>query len=98
MLTGGLAEYAELFPDHVEGVPLPRRPADPTKKLTRDVYKGASGLATSGAKSVKSAAMRSRRDTTSDASSVTSTLSVAETVISKAVARKARVQGGANYR
>lgn len=99
VLTGGLVEYADLYPDHIEGMPLPKRPVDPTKKPTRDVYKGSSGLSTSGgAKSVKSVSTRSKRDTTSDASSVSSSLSVAETVISQAVARKARIQGATNYR
>lgn len=97
VLTGGLVEYADMNPDHIEGVPLPKRPVDPSKKPTRDVYKGSSGMSTTGPKSVKSVSTR-RKDSASDASSISSSLSVAETVISKAVARKARVQGVTNYR
>jgi centrosomal protein CEP41 len=105
VLTGGMADYAEEFPDHIEGIPLPRRPGDPSKKAaaasTREVYKTAPSLTSTSsvAKSVKSAATR-RKDAGSDVSSVMSSLSVAETVISKANARKARISGGgaANYR
>lgn len=103
VLTGGMADYAEEYPDHIEGIPLPRRPADPSKKpgTAREVYKTAPSLSSSAsvAKSVKSSATR-RKDTGSDVSSVMSSLSVAETVISKATARKARLSGAgaANYR
>ncbi|KAF1323942.1 hypothetical protein FI667_g10209, partial [Globisporangium splendens] len=46
VLTGGLIDYADAYPDHIEGIPLPKKPVDPSKKPTRDVYKGSSGLST----------------------------------------------------
>lgn len=98
VLTGGLVDYADLYPDHIEGIALPKKPVDPSKKASRDVYKTAPSLSTTGPKSVKSVATTRRKDS-SDVSSVMSTLSVAETIISKANVRKERVAGGgANYR
>jgi len=99
VLTGGLIDYADEFPDHIEGTPLPPKPVDPAKKTTkRDVYKGPSALSsTASTRSVRSVATR-RKGTPSDVSSVMSNLTVAETVISKATARKDRVGGTANYR
>lgn len=100
VLTGGLVDYADEYPDHIEGLPLPKRPVDPSKKPSRDVYKAAPSLASTTARSVKSVSTRKGKDSASDTSSVMSSLSVAETVISKATARKARVtgNGAANYR
>lgn len=99
VLSGGLVDYADEFPDHIEGTPLPPKPVDPTKKTTRrDVYKGSAALTPSvSSRSVRSVATR-RKGTPSDVSSVMSNLSVAETVISKATARKERVVNTANYR
>ncbi|GMF23828.1 unnamed protein product [Phytophthora lilii] len=99
VLTGGLIDYADEFPGHIEGTPLPPKPVDPAKKISkRDVYKGPSALtSTASTKSVRSAAIR-RKGTFSDVSSVMSNLTVAESVISKATARKERIVGTANYR
>lgn len=94
VLTGGLVDYADLYPDHIEGLALPKKPVDPSKKVSRDVYKTAPSLSTTGPKSVAT----TRRKDSSDVSSVMSTLSVAETIISKANVRKERIAGGANYR
>ncbi|KAE9284043.1 hypothetical protein PF008_g27254 [Phytophthora fragariae] len=99
VLTGGLVDYADEFPDHIEGTPLPPKPVDPTKKQTkRDVYKGSAALSsTASTRSVRSVVTR-RKGTPSDVSSVMSNLTVAESVISKATARKERIGGTANYR
>ncbi|KAG7383070.1 Centrosomal protein of 41 kDa [Phytophthora pseudosyringae] len=99
VLTGGLIDYADEFPDHIEGTPLPPKPVDPTKKTAmRDVYKGPSALSSAAStRSVRSVATR-RKGSPSDVSSVMSNLTVAESVISKATARKERGGGTANYR
>lgn len=99
VLTGGLVDYADLYPDHIEGIALPKKPVDPSKKTSRDVYKTAPSLTTTGPKSVRSVATSRRKESASDVSSIMSTLSVAETIISKANVRKERIAGGgANYR
>ncbi|KAH7472205.1 Centrosomal protein of 41 kDa B [Phytophthora ramorum] len=99
VLTGGIIDYADEFPDHIEGTPFPPKPVDPAKKSTkRDVFKGPSALSsTASSRSVRSVATR-RKGTPSDVSSVMSNLTVAESVISKATARKDRGVGTANYR
>lgn len=98
VLTGGLIDYADEFPDHIEGTPLPPKPVDPTKKSAkREVYKGSSALSSTSTRSVRSVATR-RQGTPSDVSSVMSNLSVAESVISKATNRKERVGRTTNYR
>ncbi|KDO31449.1 hypothetical protein SPRG_04064 [Saprolegnia parasitica CBS 223.65] len=93
LLTGGLSEYAAANPEHIEGTPppLPKGHASRDKKATKDVYR--SGSAMSSAASVKSMSTR-KRDNESDASSIASARSVADSVISKATARKASVQHG----
>ncbi|KAG7383285.1 Centrosomal protein of 41 kDa [Phytophthora boehmeriae] len=99
VLTGGIMDYADEFPDQIEGTPLPRKPADPSRKSgMRDVYKSSSALAPSvSSRSVRSMATR-KKGGASDVSSVMSNLSVAESVISKATARKERGMATANYR
>ncbi|KAG6964987.1 hypothetical protein JG688_00007441 [Phytophthora aleatoria] len=99
VLTGGLIDYADAFPEHIEGTPLPPKPVDPARKnAKRDVYRGSSGLSsTASSRSVRSMATR-RKGTPSDASSVMSNRTVADSVISKATARKERVVGASNYR
>jgi centrosomal protein CEP41 len=101
VLTGGLVDFADEYPDRIEGLPLPKKPVDPSKKVvTKEVYKTASALTTTGGggpKSVKSSATR-KKETASDVSSVMSSLSVADSVISKATARKARVATTNSYR
>ncbi|ETK97087.1 hypothetical protein F441_00352 [Phytophthora nicotianae CJ01A1] len=95
VLTGGLVDYADEYPEHIEGTPLPPKPVDPAKKSARrEVYKGSSAASN---RSVRSVATR-RKGTPSDVSSVMSNLSVAESVISKATARKERVVGASSYR
>ncbi|KAG9413092.1 Centrosomal protein of 41 kDa [Aphanomyces cochlioides] len=103
VLSGGLMEYAALYPDHVEGTPPPKPSSHDNKKPARDLYKSGTAL-TSTAKSVKSVATR-KKDSESDISSVASHQSVAESVISKATERKASIRhggsrgaGNANFR
>ncbi|CAK4651602.1 unnamed protein product [Aphanomyces euteiches] len=103
VLSGGLMEYAALYPDHVEGTPPPKPSSRDNKKPARDLYKSGTAL-TSTAKSVKSVATR-KKDSESDISSVASHQSVAESVISKATERKASIRhggsrgaGNANFR
>ncbi|OQS04849.1 sporangia induced hypothetical protein [Thraustotheca clavata] len=93
LLSGGLSEYAALYPDHIEGTtpPLPKNHASKAKKSSKDVYR--SGSAMSSTASVKSMSTR-KRDNESDASSIASARSVAESVISKASARKSSLQHG----
>ncbi|EEY70422.1 sporangia induced conserved hypothetical protein [Phytophthora infestans T30-4] len=96
VLTGGLLDFADEYPEHIEGTPLPPKPVDLAKKNTkRDVHRGSSAL--SSTRSVRGVATR-RKGTPSDVSSVMSNLSVAESVISKATARKERVVGASNFR
>ncbi|KAL7682241.1 putative Rhodanese-like domain-containing protein [Plasmopara halstedii] len=95
VLTGGLINYADEFPDHIEGTPLPPKPVDPSKVSKRSVYRGSS--ASSSMRNTRSGMSR-QRGTPSDVSSIMSNLSVAESIISKATARKERVIGTANYR
>ncbi|RLN74245.1 hypothetical protein BBJ28_00000583 [Nothophytophthora sp. Chile5] len=99
VLSGGLVDYADEFPDHIEGTPLPRKPVDPSKRpLMRDVFKGPSALSSSSSsRSVRSVTTR-KKGGASDVSSIMSNLSVAESVISKATTRKERVTGPVNYR
>ncbi|KAL3660518.1 hypothetical protein V7S43_014662 [Phytophthora oleae] len=97
-LTGGLIDYADEFPDHIEGIPLPPKPADPNKSAKREVYKNSAALiSTASTRSVRSVATK-KKGTMSDVSSVMSNLTVAESVISKATARKERTGGTMNYR
>lgn len=100
VLTGGIVDFADEFPDRIEGMSLPKKPVDPNKKVvTKEVYKNASALSTTGGpKSVKSMATTKKKENASDVSSVMSSLSVADSVISRATARKARVVTTANYR
>lgn len=97
MLTGGLIEFADIYPDRIEGMPLPKKPVDPNKKSTKELHKISSALSTTGPKSVKSVSTR-KKDNSSDASSVMSSLSVADSVISKANVRKSRITTATNYR
>ncbi|TMW55614.1 hypothetical protein Poli38472_010496 [Pythium oligandrum] len=97
VLTGGIVDFSDEYPDRIEGLSLPKKPKDPSKKATKEMYKNAPALSTTGPKSIKSVSTR-KKDNASDASSVVSTLSVAETVISRAAVRKARVATAANYR
>ncbi|CCI50723.1 unnamed protein product [Albugo candida] len=91
VLTGGILEYADFHPEHIEGIPFPKRAIDPQKKLIiREVLKVSPALSVSGAKSVKSTTKR-RGKGGCDIVSVTSSMSVAETVISRANTRKSRV-------
>ncbi|OQR98488.1 hypothetical protein ACHHYP_08613 [Achlya hypogyna] len=93
LLSGGLSEYAATYPEHVEGVspPLPKGHSGRDKKATKDVYRSGSALSTTS--SVKSMSMR-KKDNESDVSSIASARTVADSVISKATARKASVQHG----
>ncbi|ETW10068.1 hypothetical protein H310_00454 [Aphanomyces invadans] len=96
VLTGGLCEYAALFPEHVEGT-LPPRPKstgrDTAKKPSRDLYKSGTALTSSSVKSV-AGSMRKKPDGDSDVSSIASHQSVAESIISKATMRKASIKHG----
>ncbi|KAJ0392480.1 hypothetical protein P43SY_004011 [Pythium insidiosum] len=96
VLTGGLVDFADEYPDRIEGLPLPRKPVDPSKKPSKEVYKTASALSTT--KSVKSVAAGRKKDDASDVSSIASARTVADSVISRATARKNRVSTAANYR
>lgn len=99
VLTGGISTYADEFPDHIEGTPFPPKPVDLTKKSTkRSVYRGSSALSTTGSMGNARSGSSRRKGTPSDVSSVMSNLSVAESIISKATARKERVLGTAIYR
>nr|CCA16959.1 sporangia induced conserved hypothetical protein [Albugo laibachii Nc14] len=81
VLTGGILEYADSHPEHLEGIPFPKRAVDPQKKLiAREVMRGSPALSVSGAKSVKKEAdtTKSRKNMTKE-----SMLSCAETAQSR---------------
>ncbi|ETV87566.1 hypothetical protein H257_01094 [Aphanomyces astaci] len=93
VLSGGLMEYAALYPHHVEGTPPPRPKARDAKKPARDLYKSGTALIASSAKSV-AGSTRKKLVGDDDVSSVASHQSVAESVISKATQRKSSVKHG----
>ena len=98
VLSGGLVDFAEAYPDRIEGLPLPKRATDPAKKPAKEFTRATTAMSTH-TKSVCSSATKRKEDGhATEVSSVSSSLSVAETVITRANARKAHVATAVGYR
>lgn len=94
VLAGGLLEFSARKPAYVEGQ-LPTQPkaaAKPSRRGSRDAYKVPSALSSTGGFSRRGSASGRNKSSISDVDSVMSNLTVAESVISRASARKNRTQ------